>query len=288
MRELTADTIIRVRKPLPLPRKRELTGDTRIRLSQIVDLKDWALEMAQDEAAPEGTVHHWSDGDHVKKNGKWVPVQQGKESRMATTGRPEKKSLTQSFFDKHYNGKVPKTKKEINQFIKDSGAEKYDPKSRTPINRFTKRGMEVMKAITGGDFKTVLFIKNPEVIDSGTAAQVVRGMPGVLMINPENEYWKDPEARNDFVENYTSTKNIYHVFLHEDAHTKIKANKQEWDKGDRKRAGATSKLAKISPDEFCSEFYAKKKYLDKYPDFGTITEDEIKLYEKYGGSYEDL
>ena len=75
MRQLTAETRIRVRPSLPLPRKRELTGDTRIRLSQIVDLKDWALEMAQDEAAPEGAVHHWSDGDHVKKNGKWVPVQ---------------------------------------------------------------------------------------------------------------------------------------------------------------------------------------------------------------------
>jgi hypothetical protein len=36
MRELTADTIIRVRRPRP-----ELTGDTRIRLSQIKDLAAW-------------------------------------------------------------------------------------------------------------------------------------------------------------------------------------------------------------------------------------------------------
>ncbi len=41
MRELTGDTIIRVRRPRPEPRKRELTGDTRIRLSQIKDLADW-------------------------------------------------------------------------------------------------------------------------------------------------------------------------------------------------------------------------------------------------------
>ena len=54
MRQLTAETRIRVRPSLSLPRKRELTGETRIRLSQIKDLKDWALEMAQDEAAPEG------------------------------------------------------------------------------------------------------------------------------------------------------------------------------------------------------------------------------------------
>ena len=38
---LTAQTRIRVKAPLPLPRRRELTGETRIRLSQIVDLAAW-------------------------------------------------------------------------------------------------------------------------------------------------------------------------------------------------------------------------------------------------------
>lgn len=41
MRELTGDTIIRIRRSRPEPRKRELTGDTRIRLSQIKDLREW-------------------------------------------------------------------------------------------------------------------------------------------------------------------------------------------------------------------------------------------------------
>ncbi|MBO7612926.1 MAG: hypothetical protein J6S81_03815 [Treponema sp.] len=96
MRELTADTIIRVRAPRPEPRKRELTGDTRIRLSQIVDLKDWALEMAQDEAAPEGAVHHWSDGDHVKKNGKWVPVINNKKEVTRTLSAESRSTPTQA------------------------------------------------------------------------------------------------------------------------------------------------------------------------------------------------
>ena len=96
MRELTADTIIRVRRPRPEPRKRELTGDTRIRLSQIVDLKDWALEMAQDEAAPEGAVHHWSDGDHVKKNGKWVPVINNKKEVTRTLSAESRSTPTQA------------------------------------------------------------------------------------------------------------------------------------------------------------------------------------------------
>ena len=56
-----------------------------MKLSQIVDLKDWVLEMAQDEAAPEGTVHHWSDGDHIKKGGKWVPIDNNSK-KLAVTG----------------------------------------------------------------------------------------------------------------------------------------------------------------------------------------------------------
>ena len=83
MRELTGDTIIRVKASRITPARKPLTGDTRIKLSQIKDLKDWALEMAQDEAAPEGTVHHWSDGDHVKKNGKWVPVNNSKKESVS-------------------------------------------------------------------------------------------------------------------------------------------------------------------------------------------------------------
>lgn len=54
-----------------------LTADTKIRLSQIIDLKDWV----KDEAAPEGTVHHWSDGDHIKKNGEWIPVEETKANQ---------------------------------------------------------------------------------------------------------------------------------------------------------------------------------------------------------------
>ena len=64
--------------------------------------------------------------------------------------------------------------------------------------------------------------------------------------------------------------------------------KEEWDDGDQSRAEATSKLAAASPEEFLAEFKAKKKYLDKYPNKGIITEDEIDLYRKYGGVYEDL
>lgn len=291
MRELTGDTRIRVRRPRPEPRKRELTGDTRIRLSQITDLKDWALEMAQDEAAPEGTVHHWSDGDHVKQNGKWVPVgshNETKEVRMAANGKATKQSLTKKYFDEHYNGKTPRTKKEIRQFIKDTGAVLYDPKSKNGMSQFTKNGLKEMARITGGHFDTVVFVSNPEVIEKDTIAQIVRGMPGFLMINHKNRYWDDEKYRNEILSMYTSTDSIYHPFFHEDAHNELIPTKEEWDDGDQSRAEATSKLAAASPEEFLAEFKAKKKYLDKYPNKGIITEDEIDLYRKYGGVYEDL
>ena len=292
MRELTAQTRIRVRAPLPLPRKRELTGDTKLRLSQIVDLKDLVLEMAQDEAAPEGAVHHWSDGDHIKKNGKWVPVQnqnEGKENTMASNGKANNISLTRAFFDKHYNGKIPKTDAEIKQFIKDAKAVEFDPRSEKYINRFTKRGLAELKEVTGASFKHVIFVKNPKVIAKDTIAQIVRGMPDVLMINPKNKYWRKPKARRKFVERNTSTKSIYHAFLHEVGHVKIRPKKTEWDDGDDIIALSTSLQAMIRPDEFCAEFYAKKKYLDRYPGADIkITEEEKKLFEKYGGSYDSL
>lgn len=262
---------------------RTLTADTKIRLSEIKELKNFI----KDKAAPEGTVHHWSKGDYIKQNGKWVPLENGKEKTMATTGKQEK-SLTQKYFEKHYNGKVPKTEAEIKQFIKDIGANVHNPKGTDYMNRITKRGLEVLKSVTGGNFKTVMFTSNPEIISEGTAAQIIRGMPGVLMINPNNEYWADLEKRNEFVNNFTSTKNIYHAFFHEEGHEKVKAKIKKWEPGDRKIAEKTSKLSKISPEEFCSEFYAKKKYLDKFPENGTISDEEIRLYEKYGGRYEDL
>lgn len=72
MRELTGSTIIRVRRPRPEPRKRELTGDTRIRLSQIKDLREWVEDYRH---ANPGDVRRWADGKlHIKRNHGWQVV----------------------------------------------------------------------------------------------------------------------------------------------------------------------------------------------------------------------
>jgi len=72
MRVLTGDTIIRGRRPLPLPRKRELTGDTRIRLSQIADLKDWVEDKHSNYKI--GETAQWKDGLHQKTAHGWIKV----------------------------------------------------------------------------------------------------------------------------------------------------------------------------------------------------------------------
>ena len=55
MRELSGSTIIRVKRPRPA-----LTGDTRLRLSQIVDLAAFVKDYR--DRTPTGTVRRWSDG----------------------------------------------------------------------------------------------------------------------------------------------------------------------------------------------------------------------------------
>ena len=80
MRVLTADTIIRVRASRPVPKKKPLTADTRIRLSQIVDLAAWVEDRKK---AKPGEVRTWSDGDYRKnEDGSWTPVDKEKTERL--------------------------------------------------------------------------------------------------------------------------------------------------------------------------------------------------------------
>ena len=66
MRKLTADIIIRIRSTHPV-----LTGDTRIRLSQIKDLKEWIQDKHSGD--PIGTTRTWKDGqEHIKTAHGWI------------------------------------------------------------------------------------------------------------------------------------------------------------------------------------------------------------------------
>lgn len=83
MRELTAETIIRVRRPCPEPRKRELSGDTRIRLSQIKDLREWVEDRhiyGMYEISPSTglmkTEHGWVVPPHLMAPGLQRPIEE--------------------------------------------------------------------------------------------------------------------------------------------------------------------------------------------------------------------
>ena len=102
MRELTADTIIRVRRPRPEPRKRELTGDTRIRLDQIKELKPFYIiyftkplieDIRPDNSySPDGTKQ--KHGDHWD----YVPADQRANAETDVEGRPFETTSTGSMF----------------------------------------------------------------------------------------------------------------------------------------------------------------------------------------------
>ena len=73
-----------------------LTADTKIRLSQIVDLKDWHAQLIQDKHGPKvetGTVRRWSDGKlHEKTNNGWRVVPHNKEYNVVRNKSEEKKN----------------------------------------------------------------------------------------------------------------------------------------------------------------------------------------------------
>ncbi len=260
---------------------RQLTGDTKIRLSQIVDLKDWVLEMTQDEAAPDGTIHHWSDGDHVKKNGKWVPVSGAKEVTMSVGNTPVKEtSRIREFLTKHNKGVFPKT---IEEFAKVTKSEIYNPeKSKLTVEQKTliNDGMKTLKEMTGSSFDNVLIIRNSKIVHKTTVAQMHPKYPGTIMINIRQGYWNNPAKRKFYLEQ-TSTKNPAHPFLHEEGHRRTKVKIKEWQGYDAGLAFFLSKIAMQSPEEFCAEYYAAK--IAKVQLGETRQKIADALYKKYGG-----
>lgn len=67
MRTLKADTIIKIKKPRP-----ELTGDTKIRLSRIIGLKEWHDNLIQDLRKEE-----YKEIPNVIKNAKQAILEKG-------------------------------------------------------------------------------------------------------------------------------------------------------------------------------------------------------------------
>lgn len=79
MRTLTADTKIKIRQPKP-----RLSGDTKIKLSQIKDLAAWIKD--KHSGAKVGDIHRWTDGtDHIKTAHGWKPVTKEADKKRANS-----------------------------------------------------------------------------------------------------------------------------------------------------------------------------------------------------------
>lgn len=121
MRELTADTIIKVRAIHKAPAKKTLTGDTVIRLSQISDL----VEDKHDKA-DYWTVRVWADGrKHIKTPHGWRIATQEEIKTARKAGPLEnytKAGRVKAKQKKEKHGKTMQkllNKKEIHQAIED-------------------------------------------------------------------------------------------------------------------------------------------------------------------------
>ncbi len=96
MRELTGATRIRIKRPLPLPRKRELTGDTRICLSKIIGLKDWCGYLRD--------AKEWDESEHPRGQ----PDNSGQFTKSFCGNLVENEKDLQKTFD---NANIPNIEK---------------------------------------------------------------------------------------------------------------------------------------------------------------------------------
>ena len=96
MRELTADTVIRLKAPLPLPQKAArppLTGDTKIRLSQIVEESVWTKDKHSKYRPGDKAV--WKNGIYEKTHHGWRKVS-GKDNTAQYGIKLNKNNLEQN------------------------------------------------------------------------------------------------------------------------------------------------------------------------------------------------
>ena len=115
---LTAETRIRVRKPLPLPRKRELTGDTKIRLSQIKGLREWI----EDQKYEIGQIS--TRTGLLKTAEGWVVPPHNRESKATTKTLSQRQQRDLERFAKHVD--LPGIKPETAQVVIDTMQKQWD------------------------------------------------------------------------------------------------------------------------------------------------------------------
>lgn len=224
MRKLTADTVIRVRKPQPTPAKRPpLTGDTRIRLDKIIGLREWHEELVQDfrDKTATGTVRRWSDGKlHEKTNKGWRVLPHNREYNVVNNEKEENRNR------KIPNPSAVATQKQFDQFIDELF---YNPKLREPkavrlpdMNRKLKKQIGIdkntsfifstryhhispqRKAQEGQDLRIEEYKELPKIIKNAKQAILTRNNGGFKLLFADK---KDPTKINKIIFNKTNRGN---------------------------------------------------------------------------------
>ena len=182
MRELTADTRIRVRRPRKAPARKPLTGDTRIRLSQIKDLLTWRRNTADTQGveSPDGAKS--PKGDKQKVGGKWeyIPVSErgaggaNQQREYSADYQENKKKLTK--ISEETRKKLSKNEvKAIKEYTEESKyineysrGEKVDPKMIPHIKEQQQALDSALKKSKVGENVTAYRMVSiaPETIDS--------------------------------------------------------------------------------------------------------------------------
>lgn len=201
MRQLTADTIIKIKSTRP-----ELTGDTKIRLSRVIGLKEWHDHLIQDfrDKTATGTVRRWSDGKlHEKTDKGWRVLPHYREYNVAQNKHEDKK-----------NRKTPQpsgvaTQKQFDNFIDElfNNPQLREPKAvRLPdLNRklmkqigldkntsfiFSSRYMHISPARKGQrnqDLRKEEYKEIPNVIKNAKQAILEKGTGDFKLLFPDKQ-----------------------------------------------------------------------------------------------------
>lgn len=161
---LTADTIIKVKQLLPLPRRRELTGETRIRLSQIVDLLTWRTTTTDEQGVESPDGAESPKGDKKKVGGQWkyVPVSErggsGKK-KEETKGKKKQKSVARRKFEQNH---------------KQTKSGNRSAKNNTPMRKpkiAVNKDIPVTKTGKAGDKPVGILLKGQEITNRTSIAR---------------------------------------------------------------------------------------------------------------------
>lgn len=219
MRQLTADTIIKIKSTRP-----ELTGDTKIRLSRVIGLKEWHDYLIQDfrDKTATGTVRRWADGKlHEKTDKGWRVLPHHREYNVVRNKKEEKKNrknpqpsgvATQqqfdNFIDELFNNPHLREPKAVRMPDLNRKLSKQIGIDKNTSFIFSSRYFHVSparKAAEGQDLRKEEYKEIPSIIKNAKQAILTQNNGGFKLLFADK---KDPDKVNKLIFNKTDRGNF--------------------------------------------------------------------------------